>query len=286
LSQFVSEAIMLKIGEFSRLSQVTVKTLHHYDEIGLLVPAHIDNFTKHRSYSVDQLPQIHRIMALKGLGLSLEQISLMLNERLDAQQVRGMLRLKQGEIQQRLREERTQLAQVEFRLRMLEMEEHMPELEVIVKKIAPIRALTVRLSFTRDQVVAVNQEVVQALAQHNVKVTGPETEISYAEDFKDMFDDVELVLPVDDRQTEDVPLATLGTLKLTTVPGLEMAATFMHQGAHTRPINEELAVLQRWIVANGYTLGESTRMVHHRGWIDRADPKDWITEIQHEILPA
>jgi len=277
---------MLKIGEFSRLSQVTVKTLHHYDEIGLLVPAHIDNFTNHRTYSVDQLPQIHRIMALKGLGLSLEQIGLMLNDELDSQQVRGMLRLKQGELQQHLREEQTQLAQVEFRLRMLEMEEHMPELEVIVKKIEPIRALTMHLSFTREQVMAVNQELMQALAQHQVKVTGPETEISHAEEFKNIYEDVELVLPVDDRQTGDVPLATLGTLKLTTVPGMDMAATFMHQGAHTKPIDEELAVLQRWIVANGYKLGESTRMVHHRGWIDHADPKDWITEIQHEIAPA
>jgi DNA-binding transcriptional MerR regulator len=277
---------MLKIGEFSRLSQVTVKTLHHYDEIGLLVPAHIDNFTNHRFYSVDQLPQIHRIMALKGLGLSLEQIGLMLSERLDAQQVRGMLRLKQGELQQRLRDEQTQLAQVEFRLRMLEMEENMSELEVIVKKIAPVRALTVRMSFTRDQLVAVNQELMQALAQHNVKLTGPETEIRYEEEFKPGFADVELVLPVDERQTEAVPLPTLGTLKVTTVPGLEMAATFMHRGAHTQPLDEALLVLQRWVVANGYKLAGSNRIVHHRGWIERADPKDWISEFQHEIVPA
>jgi len=279
---------MLKIGEFSRLSQVTVKTLHHYDEIGLLVPAHIDKFTKHRYYSVEQLPQIHRIMALKALGLSLEQIGLMLNERLDAQQVRGMLRLKQGELQQHLREEQAQLAQVEFRLRMLEMEENMPEIEVIVKKIEPIRALTQHFSFTREQIMVVNQELMQALAQHNVKLTGPETEIYYEEEFKTerAYYDGELVLPVDDRQTEDVPLPTLGTLKLTTVPSLEMAATFIHQGAHTRPIDEELLVLKRWVVANGYRLGGSYRAVHHRGWIDRADPKDWISEFQQEIVPA
>jgi DNA-binding transcriptional MerR regulator len=279
---------MLKIGEFSRLSQVTVKTLHHYDEIGLLVPAHIDKFTKHRFYSVDQLPHIHRIMALKALGLSLEQIGLMLNEHLEVEQIRGMLRLKQGEIQQRLREEQTQLAQVEFRLRMLEMEENMPELEVIVKKIEPIRALTARLSFAREQLMAVNQELMQALAQHNVKITGPETEIRYEEEFKagQAFEDVELVLPVDDRQTADVPLGKWGTLKVTTVPGLEMAATFMHQGAHTQPIDEELLILRRWVVANGYRLGGSNRAVHHRGWIVGADPKDWITEVQEEIVPA
>jgi len=279
---------MLKIGEFSRLSQVTVKTLHHYDEIGLLVPAHVDKYTDHRYYSVDQLPQIHRIMALKGLGLSLEQIGLMLSERLDSQQVRGMLRLKQNEIQQHLREEQAQLAQVEFRLRMLEMEENMPELEVTVKQIAPMRALTLRMSFTRDQAVAVAQELNQALAQNNVKLAGPETEIRYAEEFKPgaAFEDVELVLPVDERQTKDVRLPTLGTLTLTTVPGLEMAASFMHRGAHTQPIDEALLMLQRWVVANGYKLGGSNRVVHHRGWIDRAEYEDWIAEFQHEIVPA
>jgi len=277
---------MLKIGEFSRLSQVTVKTLHHYDEIGLLVPAHIDKWTSHRYYSVDQLPRIHRIMALKGLGLSLEQIGLMLSERLDSQQVRGMLRLKQNEIQQHLREEQAQLAQVEFRLRMLEMEENMPELEVTVKQIAPVRALTLRMSFTRDSLVAVNQKLEQALAQNNIKLAGPETEIHYTGEFKPeaAFEDVELVLPVDERQTKDVPLPTLGALKMTTVPGLEMAATLMYRGAHTQPINEALLVLQRWIVANGYKLGGSNRLVHHRGWVARAEPKDWITEIQYEIV--
>jgi DNA-binding transcriptional MerR regulator len=57
--------MMLRIGEFSRLSQVTVKTLHHYDSIGLLKPSHVDPFTDYRYYTLDQLPRIHSIMALK-----------------------------------------------------------------------------------------------------------------------------------------------------------------------------------------------------------------------------
>jgi len=96
---------MLKIGEFSRLSQVTVKTLHHYDEQGLLQPAHVDQETGYRYYSVEQLPRIHRIMALKELGLSLEQIGLMFEEEVPTEQIRGTLRLRQNEIQHSLREE-------------------------------------------------------------------------------------------------------------------------------------------------------------------------------------
>ena len=93
---------MLKIGEFSRLSQVTVKTLHHYDKLGLLKPIHIEECSGYRFYSVEQLSRIHRIMALKDLGLSLEQVSLILDQELSVEQIRGMLRLKQVEIQDQI----------------------------------------------------------------------------------------------------------------------------------------------------------------------------------------
>ena len=90
---------MLKIGEFSRLSQVTIKTLHHYDELGLLKPARIDPTTNYRFYTVEQLPRIHRIMALKEMGLSLEQIGLLLEKDLSTEEMRGMLRMQQAQIQ-------------------------------------------------------------------------------------------------------------------------------------------------------------------------------------------
>lgn len=62
---------MIRIGLFSKLSQVPVKTLRYYNEIGLLEPAEIDSFTGYRYYSVTQLPRLNRILALKDLGLSL-----------------------------------------------------------------------------------------------------------------------------------------------------------------------------------------------------------------------
>jgi DNA-binding transcriptional MerR regulator len=56
---------MIKIGDFSKLAHVTVKTLHHYGELGLLPPAHIDRYTGYRYYSLEQLPRLNRILALK-----------------------------------------------------------------------------------------------------------------------------------------------------------------------------------------------------------------------------
>jgi DNA-binding transcriptional MerR regulator len=64
---------MFSIGEFARLGTVSVRTLRHYDEIGLLRPARVDPETGYRSYSAGQLAQLNRIIALKDLGFSLEQ---------------------------------------------------------------------------------------------------------------------------------------------------------------------------------------------------------------------
>jgi DNA-binding transcriptional MerR regulator len=111
---------MFKIGEFSRISRVSVKTLRYYDGIGLLTPARVDLFTGYRYYSADQLPRLNRILALKDLGLSLEQIAALLDDDLPPAEIRGMLRLKRVEIQQHLEEEQARLARVEARLKQIE----------------------------------------------------------------------------------------------------------------------------------------------------------------------
>lgn len=96
---------MLKIGDFSRLSRVTVKALRYYDEIGLLKPVKVDRFSGYRYYSVDQLPRLNRIVVLKNLGLSLEEVSQLVNNDLPAEHIRQLLQVKQAEIRQRLQDE-------------------------------------------------------------------------------------------------------------------------------------------------------------------------------------
>ena len=82
---------MFKIGDFSRLSFVTVKTLHYYDAIGLLKPVKVDRFTGYRYYSADQLPRLNYIRNLKSLGLSLEQITTLINDSFSPSQMRNIL---------------------------------------------------------------------------------------------------------------------------------------------------------------------------------------------------
>ncbi len=96
---------MIRIGDFSRLSRVSIKTLRYYDEMGLFKPVDVDRLTGYRYYSASQLPRLNRILALRDLGLSLEQIARVLDEGVSSEQLRGMLRLKRAELQQHIADE-------------------------------------------------------------------------------------------------------------------------------------------------------------------------------------
>ena len=117
---------MIRIGDFSKLSQVSIKTLRYYDETGLLKPISIDRETGYRSYSVSQLSRLNRILALKDLGFSLQQIGQVLNEGVSPEQLHGMLRLKRAVLQQHITDEQDRLARIEARLKTIDMEDTMP----------------------------------------------------------------------------------------------------------------------------------------------------------------
>jgi DNA-binding transcriptional MerR regulator len=85
---------MFRTGEFSHLARVSKRLLQFYDEIGLLKPAHIDLQTGYRYYSAKQLPQLNRILALKDLGFSLDQIREMLQAKISDEAIEDMLLLK------------------------------------------------------------------------------------------------------------------------------------------------------------------------------------------------
>ena len=98
--------------------------LRHYDQMGLLKPSQTDEWTGYRYYTIEQLARLHRIIALKGLGFSLEQVADLLNrgETVPALELRGMLKLRQAEITRELQEKQSQLASVETRLQQIEQE--------------------------------------------------------------------------------------------------------------------------------------------------------------------
>ena len=136
---------MFKIGDFSKLSQVSVKTLRYYDEIGLLRPSEIDRFTGYRYYAASQLSRLNRILLLKGLGLSLDQIGRLLESDLPPDQLRGMLKLRRAEIERSIEEEEARLARVAALLTQIEQESiSMSNYDVVIKKVPPVRIASIR----------------------------------------------------------------------------------------------------------------------------------------------
>src|SRR5689334_21983488 len=103
---------MFSIGDFARLTGVSVRTIHHYEDVGLLIPAEVDSTTGYRSYSAAQVARLHRIVALKDLGLSLRQLQPLVED-LDAGRLKGMLQLKRAELEDRVEAERSRLARIE-----------------------------------------------------------------------------------------------------------------------------------------------------------------------------
>ncbi len=278
---------MLKIGEFSRLSQVPIKTLRYYDDIGLLKPSQTDPFTSYRYYVLDQLPRIHRIMALKELGLSLDEIAQFLLEDLPVEQIRGMFLLKRVQVQQRVREEQARLAQIEFRLRQIEQEGMIDTLDIVIKRIESFYALTLRrIARTRAEREVAGKAIDPAIKEGLITPTSsPRLNIFYEEEFRGEYDDYEMCLPVDPTHTPVVSLGDVGTLTLHKLPAIEAAATYMHRGDYDT-LKEKYLFLQRWAVENGYKLSGVWRFVWHRGPMHQVDPSEYLTELQHPIEPA
>lgn len=271
---------MIKIGDFSHLSQVPVKTLRYYDEIGLFKPAHIDKFTSYRFYTVDQLPRLHRILALKELGLSLEQIGLLLEDDLTSEQIRGMLRLKQVEIQQHIAEEQDRLSRVEQHLRYIEMESKMSSIDVVVKHIGAQRVLSARDTVQGSE--GIQQFVGEAFdgaMQAGLKFAGAPFVVYFSVD--EIGFDMEPVVPIDDSFTGEVALPSGRKLTIHTLPAVNVASTY-HRGAYDN-IGETYAAISKWASENQYVFVGPAREIYLKSYESTTNPAEFLTEIQYPV---
>ncbi|UKA48923.1 helix-turn-helix domain-containing protein [Arthrobacter sp. FW305-123] len=103
---------MLTIGAFAQIGQVTHRMLRHWDTAGLLVPAHVDEFSGYRSYDPSQLERLHRIVALRQLGFGLDDISSILDQGVEADRIAALLRIRRAEVEQEHRIAAGRLADV------------------------------------------------------------------------------------------------------------------------------------------------------------------------------
>ncbi len=273
---------MLKISDFSRLTQIPAKTLRYYDEIDLFKPASVDRFTGYRYYSVEQLPRLNRILALKNLGLALNQIAQLLDDDLTPEQIRGMLRLKRAETLQLLEEEQVRLSFVEAKLKQIEMEGQMSRYEVVIKKIEPVRVASVRDQIPDlSQIGAAFGRMMGLLgghiAQHNGNIAGPPVALYYNLEMKEKDIDFEVGFPISDDlpETEQV--------KMQTIPTVETMACAVHVGPYSE-FDQAYTAIMEWIETNGYQVGGPNREVYLQH--DENNPAGNVTEIQFPVAKA
>jgi DNA-binding transcriptional MerR regulator len=271
---------MFKIGDFSKLSQVSVKTLRYYDEIGLLRPSEIDRFTGYRYYTASQLSRLNRILLLKDLGLSLDQIGWLLESDLPPAQLRGMLKLRQAEIERSIEEEGARLARVAALLTHIEQENvNMSKYDVVIKKVAPVRIASIR-----DVVANYSAqgelwgELGTYLAQHNVKAVAPCLTIDHNDSYKERDVDLEVC------EVIDAALPTTDRVKVRDLPAVEQMACTVHHGPFPQ-LNQGYQALGQWAETNGYRFVGPSREVYLQV-SETGDDSTNVAEIQIPVDKA
>jgi effector-binding domain-containing protein len=266
---------MFKIGDFSRLSRISVKALRYYDEIGLLKPVKVDEFTGYRYYAADQLSRLHYIMALKNTGLSLEDIATLINNNLNTSQMRDIFILKQAELRQRLSEEQKRLEHVENLLRQIEKEGIMPDYKVVVKKVEPQFVASVRgILPNYGEVGQFYDLIFKHLAKKMIfKPAAPTMLICHDDEYKEKDVDVELCVPI----KKSIPGSE--KVKVYELPEIE-AACIIHKGQY-EGFSETYAALMGWIEKNGYEIIGHDREVYLT--YDAKDAAKNVTEIQFPV---
>ena len=268
---------MFSIGEFARHGRVSVRMLRHYDAIGLIRPACVDPASGYRSYQASQLDDLNRVIALKELGFTLQQVQVILEEKVSAAELRGMLKLRRAEIQASIEAETTRLARVEARLLTIEDGARVPADGVIVKRLAPVRVAElagVAAGYEPEAITPVIQplyhDLWQRLCSADIPAAGPA--VAYYEDTPRGGILVHAAVPL----AAEAPVAGVSIVDL---PGVGSAAAIIHHGSmdDVLPTGQALA---RWIDANGYRSAGYAREVT-LNW--SPDPEQWVTELQLPI---
>lgn len=279
---------MIKIGDFSRLAQVSVRTLRLYDEMGLLKPAHIDRFSDYRYYSIEQLPRLNRILALKDLGFSLDQISRMLKSDLPLDQMKGMLVMKQAEAEQEVAEAQARLARVAARLQQIENEGKTPAYDVTLKQVEPMTIASIRRivpSVENFGLHCVGQfgELYAWLDDHDIDPIGHELALYHNTEYAEIDIDHEAATPI---KPQDVRNATPSSMVvIRDLPAVPLMASIVHHGCFG-DVTQVIQGLFTWMALNQYTFAGPLREIH----LSAREPEismaeSVVLEIQAPVAP-
>lgn len=276
---------MLKIGEFAALARISVRMLRHYDELGLLKARYVDHESGYRYYALEQLSRLNRILALKDLGLALEDIKRLLDDDLNADEIRGMLKLKQAQLSQHIRDEQARLGRVESRLRYIEQEGMLPQTEVVLKPQPSLHVLALRGSGWPGYLFQDVWKMLQGrgLTRH---VSGSVTLYHSSMEFQEtgkratMPDPIEIGFIVDEDVRENVVLPDERELRVCDLPAYPQVASIVSNKVDSER-HQDAIMMWRWMEQHRYRLIAPSR----ERYLKRAhDTGEFLTEMIYPIV--
>ncbi len=263
---------MYRIGDFSKMGRTTIKTLRYYDEIGLLKPEQTDKYSGYRFYSSQQLFQLHQIQSLRQIGLSIDEIKLILSG-VDSQ---GILQKRKAELIAELDNCQDQLSRIEFIL------SGQTE-EVIMNYHATIKELPECIVYSTKMTVPSYDDYFQLIPAIGAKVTAkyPDLKCSIPEycfivyldgEYKEKDFHIEFCEAID-QMKED-----FDDIKFKKVEAIN-AVSVMHKGAYA-DLAHAYAYAFKWIEDNGYLAIDNPRESYIDGIWNKENEEDWLTELQ------
>lgn len=267
---------MLSIGAFAQIGQVTHRMLRHWDTAGLLVPAHVDEFSGYRSYDPRQLERLHRIVALRQLGFGLDDISSILDQGVDADRIAALLRIRRAEVEQEHRIAAARLVDVERRLHLIERENHMSQIEIIEKPLPAVRLAAIRTVVAdQPEVAGVVGPAFDAIAEiiggESGALATPIAQYGSIDDGLEVVVGYEYGGPVQDG------------FEIIELPAAEAAVCGIHLGSMER-IAESWHAIHSETLARDLELAGPCRELYVRAISE--DQSDWVTELQQPVRRA
>ena len=265
---------MYRIGDFSRLSQVSIKALRFYDEVGLLKPTLVDGATGYRYYSANLLPRLNRILVFKELGFSLSEIASLLAGDLPVNQIQGMLRVKRAELKCNVDREEARLAQVEMWLGKMEEEGRLPNYEIVLRQIAPQLVAARRESLASyDEAAELFTELNRHLKKYNASGQCAAVWHTCATEAERI--DCEAVVFLNRPVPDDKRIAVYE------LPA-GVNACLIHQGSD-ETIKQAYLAAHSWIKTHRYEIAGPLCELYWQGGVATDDPTG-VTEIRYPIL--
>jgi DNA-binding transcriptional MerR regulator len=272
------QKIRMSIGEFSKFCQVTVKTLRHYDKLGLLVPNEVDEWSHYRYYDVSQMQRLNAILRLKNLGFSLEEIGNMLNEGTDKpsiSQVEAKIRSVEEQIQ-KLNDKLAILRQIDNYLRRInDMDgisiQSLPSVTVASYR----RVLKHRDDLTPIFTKTINPEIQRIGCKRSLPIYG--FVIEHEQTYKTEEIDTEYCLQVEQMY------ADTEIIKFRRLPAVPMAVCLKHVGSYDS-FSDSYAEVMQFIADNGYQQAGEYRIQFEDSIQNQSNPQKYVTILQVPVI--